>query len=296
MRTRNVCVLVAMGSAMAATAALGVRGERDASAAPPAQAARRAAETGPGASEMCPITQPAKLRMILRELHAVNQREIDAAKLAEARASSPQVKGFASEMLRDHQAADEKLQDLARKRHLNLAEATPNDPIHAAADAALDARVAMLKDEQGAAFDAAYLGPQPLVHALALQAIDRGLKLAPPKGPEHDLLGDLKGSVTMHREHALRLESQLVLPPLGIGGGASGPREPVPEHDHGPAGAEPQKPSTGGGPSESEQEATKDAGATGAGDAQAFPPERTAPAPDHEQEPGVEDHVEGPEE
>jgi putative membrane protein len=63
--------------------------------------------------------------MQLQKLHKVNLHEIDAAKLAEQNGTD-RVKTFARTLVRDHQDADKKVMDLAKKKNVSLSDAPMN--------------------------------------------------------------------------------------------------------------------------------------------------------------------------
>jgi putative membrane protein len=73
--------------------------------------------------------------------------EVQAAQLAEQRATSPQIKQFAQRMTTDHTAANTELQQIAKQANINL----PTRP--AGKDAAEEQK---LRELNGAAFDQAY--------------------------------------------------------------------------------------------------------------------------------------------
>src|SRR5712691_11606918 len=69
-----------------------------------------------------------KTNILLRQLHAANQDEIDMGKLAQDKAQNAEVKKFASEMVTDHTNADQKLTDMAKRNNIDL-NATPHGPV-----------------------------------------------------------------------------------------------------------------------------------------------------------------------
>jgi len=73
--------------------------------------------------------------------------EVQAAQLAEQRATSPQIKQFAQRMTTDHTAANTELQQIAKQANINL----PTRP--EGKDAAEEQK---LREQNGAAFDQAY--------------------------------------------------------------------------------------------------------------------------------------------
>ncbi|MBF6991765.1 MULTISPECIES: DUF4142 domain-containing protein [Cupriavidus] len=68
---------------------------------------------------------PDKDALFLRDAAEAGALEIEASKLAQTRASGEAVKTFAAQMIRDHQAADEKLRQLARKLGIQLPASPP---------------------------------------------------------------------------------------------------------------------------------------------------------------------------
>ena len=65
-------------------------------------------------------------QMMLQKLHLTNLEEIEMAKLAEQNGSD-RVKGYARTLLRDHQDADLKVKELAKKKGITLSD-SPKDP------------------------------------------------------------------------------------------------------------------------------------------------------------------------
>lgn len=65
-------------------------------------------------------------QMMLQKLHLTNLEEIEMAKLAEQNGSD-RVKGYARTLLRDHQDADVKVNELAKKKGIALSD-SPKDP------------------------------------------------------------------------------------------------------------------------------------------------------------------------
>jgi putative membrane protein len=63
--------------------------------------------------------------MQLQKLHKVNLHEIELARLAEQNGTD-RVKGLASTILKDHQAADQKVMALAKKKNISLSDAPMN--------------------------------------------------------------------------------------------------------------------------------------------------------------------------
>lgn len=65
-------------------------------------------------------------QMMLQRLHMSNQHEIEMAKMAEQNGSD-RIKSYAQTLTRDHQDADQKVKDLAKKKSISLSD-TPKNP------------------------------------------------------------------------------------------------------------------------------------------------------------------------
>lgn len=85
--------------------------------APAGSGATTAAHLEPGS--MAPETK------ILSRLHEIDQRQIRLGQLAEAKASAAQVRRYAERLVRDHQASDERVEALARRKGITLVELRP---------------------------------------------------------------------------------------------------------------------------------------------------------------------------
>lgn len=88
--------------------------------------------------------------------------EIESAKIAQAKATAPAWKAFASQMINDHTASTAKLKTAAAS-----ANVTPSPELTAAQKADLEA----LRAADGAAFDATYKSQQVAAHQQALDAL-----------------------------------------------------------------------------------------------------------------------------
>jgi len=159
-----------------------------------------------------------KTNIVLRQLHAANQDEIENGKIAVDRAVSAEIKKFANEMVTDHTNADEKLTDLAKRTNIDLNMA-PRDPLQSAMSSAKDAHKRTLRALSGAQFESAYLAPQVDDHELVLQLIDEGQKAG--SSDVKKLLDEIKPTVEAHRDHAKNLMRGLTFSATAIGGGPS---------------------------------------------------------------------------
>ncbi len=89
--------------------------------------------------------------------------EVAAGRTAEKRASSPRVRAFAQQMVKDHTQANRELKQLAMKKHMKL-PAAPDDT--------QQQTLAKLKSMQGADFDKAYVAVQLSDHKDAVRLFE----------------------------------------------------------------------------------------------------------------------------
>ena len=82
------------------------------------------AGTAPSKQSKQTVMTPDKMKQstALNEIHHLNQKEIETAKLVQKKAQSPQLKEYAQTILRDHQQADSKLMDLAKSQNIELSK------------------------------------------------------------------------------------------------------------------------------------------------------------------------------
>jgi predicted outer membrane protein len=149
---RSWWVLAAAGLTLAACRTDGERGE----AAP--------VERGPGAPGVKPAPagvgaeEAATTGRVLAAVRDRTQAEVDAAKLAGQRASSPDVKDYAVRALAETQATLDALSDLVKAKKIDLdAAAVQNDPVLRADREAARETVDRLRTLSGTPFDAAYM-------------------------------------------------------------------------------------------------------------------------------------------
>jgi putative membrane protein len=182
-----------------------------------------------------------KTNMVLKQLHAINQTEIDTGKLAMDHAQSAEVKKFGNEMMTDHTNLDMKLTDLAKRMSLDL-NAPPQGPLEAAAASAADDRKRNLRAATGGRFDVEYIAPQGASHDFTLKLIDEGEKTA--TGDTKKLLDEAHPIVESHRDHAKNLMRGLTFSATAVGGGPAGSSEANPGASPSPM----KKPDAGAAP------------------------------------------------
>ena len=164
------------------------------------------------------LDDTAKTNILLRQLHAANQEEIDLGKIAEDKAQNPDVKKFASDMVQEHTAGDQKLVDLAKRLNVDI-NASPTDPVQKVLSSASDECKRSLKGQSGAQFDVAYFAPQVEKHTFALKLVEEAQKTA--SGDVKQLLDDVHSTVLSHLDHAKTVMRELTFS-SAVGGGPMG--------------------------------------------------------------------------
>ena len=132
-----------------------------------------------------------------------NQVDVDAGRLAAARATREDVRAFAQLMVTDHTGVNKSAADLAAKLKV-----TPQDnPTSQALKTEGEKNLARLKALQGAAFDRAYVDHEVAYHQQVLDAIDRTLIPGAANAELKALLVKVRPAFVAHLEHAKRLQS-----------------------------------------------------------------------------------------
>ena len=134
-----------------------------------------------------------------------NQVDIDAGKLADSKATNPDVKAFAERMVTDHTAVNKSAVDLVTKLHV-----TPlASPTSEALQKGGDQNLANLKKLSGAAFDKAYIDHEVAYHQQVLAALDQTLIPDASNAELKALLVKVRPAFVDHLQHAQQLQAQL---------------------------------------------------------------------------------------
>jgi putative membrane protein len=136
---------------------------------------------------------------------AANQVDIDAGRLAESKASNPQVKAFGKQMVTDHTGVNKQATDLVTKLKV-----TPEDNATSRSLKAGGAdNLARLQQLNGAAFDKAYVDHEVAYHQQVLDAIDKTLVPGAKNEELKALLVKVRPAFVAHMEHARQLQASL---------------------------------------------------------------------------------------
>lgn len=138
-------------------------------------------------------------------VEAANQVDIQAGRLAERQAQSPQVKAFARRMVVDHTGVNDAAVALAHRLHLTpRADATSRSLQQGGME-----NLAALRKLQGAAFDRAYIHHEVLYHESVLGAMDKVLIPDASNAQLKALLVKVRPAFVDHLDQAKQIQSEL---------------------------------------------------------------------------------------
>jgi len=151
--------------------------------------------------------QPAEAavqQQFVEDMARINEAEVDLGELAAERAANPAVKAFGEELVRDHEAANERLEQVARTLSVDL----PAGPDQAHQDLA-----GRLEDLEGAAFDREFIQAMVKGHQEAVSKLEKHVN-APELTPEvKQWASQTLESVRSHLERAEALQQQVGMRP-----------------------------------------------------------------------------------
>jgi putative membrane protein len=134
-----------------------------------------------------------------------NQVDIDAGKLAAARAASTEVKAFGEQMVKDHSGVNKAATDLAAKLKVTPEDNATSQSLKAGGQQ----NVARLEKLQGAAFDKAYVDQEVAYHQQVLDALDKTLIPGAKNEELKALLVKVRPAFVAHLEHAKGIQGSL---------------------------------------------------------------------------------------
>jgi putative membrane protein len=134
-----------------------------------------------------------------------NQVDVDAGKLAAARATSAEVKAFGQQMVTDHMGVNKAAAELVTRLKV-----TPEDNATSKAlKAGGEKNVANLKGLKGAGFDKAYIDHEVEYHQQVLDAVDKTLIPSAKNEELKALLVKVRPAFVAHLEHAKHIQASL---------------------------------------------------------------------------------------
>lgn len=134
-----------------------------------------------------------------------NTIDVETARLAEPRTTTPQVREFAQTMITDHTAVNEQAAALAQRLGVTPEENEVSRSLLADAAAA----GSRLESLNGDAFDRAYVDHEVTYHQTVLDALDQTLIPAASNAELRALLEQVRPAIAAHLDHARSLQSSL---------------------------------------------------------------------------------------
>ena len=134
-----------------------------------------------------------------------NTVDIDAGKLAESKATDPQVKAFGRQMVTAHMGVNKSATELVTKLKV-----TPEDNATSMSlKSGGESNVKSLEQLNGAAFDKAYIDHEVAYHEQVLEAVDKTLIPGATNAELKALLVKVRPAFVAHLEHAKHLQSSM---------------------------------------------------------------------------------------
>lgn len=140
---------------------------------------------------------------LLSVISTANQSEIQSAKDAESKASSPQVKRFAAKLVQDHQKNEQQAQALAKRLGVDLAAGA------GATSESQSAAMGELAGKTGAEFDRAYVDRAIQDHQQNIDKIEQQMLPAAKDPQVKAFLQKTDKEMKNHLQMAKQLEQQL---------------------------------------------------------------------------------------
>ena len=134
-----------------------------------------------------------------------NQVDIDAGRFAGSRATSPDVRKFAQQMVTDHSGVNKQAVALVTKLKV-----TPEDnPTSQSLKKGGEVNVKNLKALSGAAFDRAYIEHEVAYHQQVIDALDKTLIPSAQNAELKSLLVSVRPAFVAHLAHAKMVQAKL---------------------------------------------------------------------------------------
>lgn len=149
--------------------------------------------------------QPLTEAQIAAVLTEANDVDIENGKMAEKRASNPDVKAFGERMVKDHRQSNDSAAALVKRLNMKPEGSPMRETIKASGK---DSKK-KLGDLKGADFDRAYIDGEVAMHNMLLQSIDKDMMPVVKNEELRALLEKNRPIIASHLEHAKTLQGQL---------------------------------------------------------------------------------------
>jgi putative membrane protein len=134
-----------------------------------------------------------------------NQVDIDAGKLAKAKAHAKEVKAFAEQMITDHTGVNKQATELVTRLEVKPEQSDTSRSIKQAGDDNLH----NLRSLKGPEFDRAYVDHEVVYHQSVIDALDKTLVPNAKNGELKALLIKVRPAFVAHLEHAKSIQAKM---------------------------------------------------------------------------------------
>jgi putative membrane protein len=136
---------------------------------------------------------------------AANTVDVDAGKLAQAKARNKEVRAFAQRMVADHTGVNQQAVALVQKLHVTPEENDTSKSLRQGGDTTMT----RLKGLSGKAFDKAYVDNEVSYHQTVIDALDKTLIPSASNSELKGLLVKVRPAFVAHLEHAKQIQAKL---------------------------------------------------------------------------------------
>jgi putative membrane protein len=171
----------------------------------PAAAASQGDEATPSETPIQGENAALNDAQMLQILSTVDTGEIAQAQIAVTKASTPQVRDFASQMIEEHNKAKQKGVLLASQTNITPASSPVSKNLHSKGATTLD----KLQSTDPGSFDETYMKAQVKQHQEVLNLLDTQLIPAATNPDVHNHLVTARGMVEMHLTHAKKIQASM---------------------------------------------------------------------------------------
>lgn len=141
----------------------------------------------------------------LSRIHAINQEEISAGKLAREKALSPEIKKFGDQLVQDHTRADQRLQELAKAENIDITSAATHSMAGAKQAMKKTSTLGQLKMiSSGPRFDRAFVTAMEKGHKEAIHLLK---SMDTSNAKVQSLIKSMMPELKAHRKTAENLKS-----------------------------------------------------------------------------------------
>jgi len=163
---------------------------------------RSSIKTQPPAASKPSADEQKKETEILSKIHAANEDEIHAGEMAQNQGQSTAVKRYGETLIKDHQQADVKVQQVASREGITLTPPEPTTTHEKKESEEHQKAMDKLKSLHGAQFDKQFAESMLKDHKQTIHDLEVQQAQLPQASPVRQLIGELLPTLKQHRDMA----------------------------------------------------------------------------------------------